>query len=115
LLDGNSGQDIVMWCSQGALSDRSREHLGYGDEQIIRSRQLLEEQISIVEEGGDPLNTFRDPDANQCLVPTFSSQIPFLRADGRVDRTNDARKYSAVITWATVKRYGEDALKEPVH
>jgi 5,5'-dehydrodivanillate O-demethylase len=115
LLDGNSGQDILMWCSQGPIFDRSREHLGYGDEQIIRARQLLEEQISIVEEGGDPLNTFRDPKENQCLVPTFSSRIPALTPDGRVDRTNDARKYSAVVTMATVQHYGEEALQEPVH
>jgi 5,5'-dehydrodivanillate O-demethylase len=115
LLDGNSGQDLLMWCSQGMIQDRTKEHLGPGDAQIIRSRALLEEQISIVEEGGDPLNVFRDPAENQCLIPTYSSQIPRLRPDGVIDRTNDARKYSPVVTRATIAHYGQDALKEPVH
>ena len=104
-----------MWASQGEVFDRSREHLGHGDEQIIRARQLLEEQISIVEEGGDPLNVFRDPVQNQCLVPKFSSRIPRITPDGRIDRTNDARKYSPIVTQAAAKNEGEEALKEPVH
>ena len=29
---------------------------------------MLEEQIAIVEDGGDPINTFRDPAENQCIV-----------------------------------------------
>jgi 5,5'-dehydrodivanillate O-demethylase oxygenase subunit len=115
LLDGNSGQDILMWASQGAIYDRTREHLGHGDEQIIRARQLLEEQISIVEEGGDPLNVFRDPAENQCIVPRFSSKISRITPDGRVDRTNDARKYSPIVTNAAAKRDGEESLSEPVH
>jgi 5,5'-dehydrodivanillate O-demethylase oxygenase subunit len=115
LLDGNSGQDILMWTSQGATGDRTREHLGHGDEQVIRLRQLLEEQIGIVEEGGDPINTFRDPAENECLMPRWTSKNPLLRPDGGVDRTDAARKYSVVFTEAAAKRHGEDSLKEPVH
>ena len=104
-----------MWVTQGEMTDRSKEHLGVGDEQIIRMRQLLEEQISIVEEGGDPINVFRDPTQNQCLVPKFSSRIPRITPDGRIDRTNDARKYSPIVTGAAARHDGEEALKEPVH
>jgi 5,5'-dehydrodivanillate O-demethylase len=115
LLDGNSGQDLLMWASQGEIFDRSLEHLGAGDDQIIRARQLLEEQISIVEEGGDPLNVFRDPAQNQCLMPRFSSKIPRITPDGRIDRTNDARNSSPVVTSAAKNRHGEAVLEEPVH
>jgi len=115
LLDSNSGQDFAMWWSQGVLSDRSREHLGHGDEHIIRMRQLLEEQISIVEEGGDPLNVLRDPAENQCLALPWAPFIPHLTPDGLPDRTQNARKYSPIVTQAALKAYGPESFKHPVH
>ena len=104
-----------MWWSQGVLSDRSREHLGHGDEHIIRMRQLLEEQIGIVEEGGDPLNVFRDPAENQCLALPWAPFILWLTPDGLPDRTQNARKYSPVVTQAAMKAYGPESFKDPVH
>lgn len=115
LLDSNSGQDIVTWWTQGPIADRSKEHLGVGDEHIVRMRQLLEEQIGIVEEGGDPLNTFRDPAANQCLSLPIAPFIPYLTPEGQPDRTQNVRKYSPVVTQASIRSYGEGSLKEPVH
>ena len=49
LLDNNSGQDLVMWYSQGAVVDRTKENLGAGDRNILQLRKLLEQQISLVE------------------------------------------------------------------
>jgi 5,5'-dehydrodivanillate O-demethylase oxygenase subunit len=115
MLDNNSGQDVALWHTQGAIMDRSQEHLGRGDENIIRLRQQLEEQIGIVEEGGDPMNTFRDPAENQYLTPPWGSKRPNRAPDGRPDRTQAARKYSSLISWATVQSLGPDALDEPVH
>jgi 5,5'-dehydrodivanillate O-demethylase oxygenase subunit len=51
---------MVMWASQGAIADRSKEVLGGTDEAIRRFRDLLSEQIAIVERGGEPMNVFRD-------------------------------------------------------
>jgi 5,5'-dehydrodivanillate O-demethylase oxygenase subunit len=52
-------QDSVAWWSQGAIADRTRENLGVADSAIIHMRNLLDEQISLVESGLDPLNVFR--------------------------------------------------------
>jgi 5,5'-dehydrodivanillate O-demethylase len=52
-------QDSMAWVTQGAIANRSAEHLGASDAGIAMWRQLLDEQIGIVEEGGDPMNVFR--------------------------------------------------------
>jgi len=116
LLDNNSGQDLVMWYTQGPIVDRTLEKLGAGDRHIVLYRRQLEEQIKIVEEGGDPINTFRDPSQNVCIVPTHTAKMPPRKTpDGRPDRTNAARKYSPLYTEATKQQLGAKALKDPVH
>ena len=67
LLDSNSAQDLAAWMTQGDISDRTTENLGRSDKGIILFRRMLEHNISIVEDGGDPMNTFRDPAKNQYL------------------------------------------------
>jgi hypothetical protein len=64
LLDSNSAQDLAAWITQGDIADRTGEHLGRSDKGIIMFRQMLEENIKIVEDGGDPLNTFRTEEQN---------------------------------------------------
>ena len=53
-------QDSMAWVTQGAIANRAGEHLGAGDAGIVMWRQLLEEQIAIVEAGDDPINVFRE-------------------------------------------------------
>jgi 5,5'-dehydrodivanillate O-demethylase len=116
VLDSNSAQDMALWCSQGRIFDRTKETLSVGDRNIVVLRKLLEQQIKLVEEGRDPINTFRDPAQNQCLVPKFKLHMrPRTAPDGRPDLTNGARKYSPVYRMATIARLGEAALQEPVH
>ena len=64
VMDNNSGQDNWAWSSQGPITPRWTEHLGESDKGIILYRRLLREQMKIVEQGGDPMNTFRDPATN---------------------------------------------------
>ncbi|HVB05904.1 MAG TPA: Rieske 2Fe-2S domain-containing protein [Acidimicrobiales bacterium] len=59
ILDFVLGQDMVMWASQGEVADRSVETLAGTDEAVRRFRDLLEEQIALVEAGGEPMNVFR--------------------------------------------------------
>jgi 5,5'-dehydrodivanillate O-demethylase len=66
-LDYTLGQDMVGWYSQGAIVDRSEEKLGYSDNGVILFRRMLKEQMKIVEEGGEPMNVFRDPVENEYL------------------------------------------------
>lgn len=54
-------QDFVAWVSQGPVTDRSLEKLGESDTGIIMFRKQLKEQMAIMEDGGDPMNVYRDP------------------------------------------------------
>ena len=49
-----------MWETQGAVSDRTKEHLGASDEGIVMLRRLMFENIEKVERGEDPLGIVRD-------------------------------------------------------
>ena len=74
LLDNNSGQDNMAWQSQGPVTQRWLEKLGQSDVGLIMFRRLLNEQIDIVEDGGDPMNVFRDPEKNKEIVLPFDGQ-----------------------------------------
>jgi 5,5'-dehydrodivanillate O-demethylase len=45
------------------VMDRSKEKLGRTDTPIILLRRQFEQQIRVVEDGGEPMNVFRDADA----------------------------------------------------
>src|SRR5207247_2007875 len=58
---------------QGPVTPRWTEHLGESDKGLILYRRLLREQMQIVDDGGEPMNTFRDPAKNVSVhVPTES-------------------------------------------
>ncbi|MEE8518272.1 MAG: Rieske 2Fe-2S domain-containing protein [Dehalococcoidia bacterium] len=70
-------QDHMVWISQGAITDRTTESLNTTDVGLIMFRKMLDEQIAIVQDGGDPINTFRDPAENECIVlPQEDSFFP---------------------------------------
>jgi len=50
-------QDSMAWETQGAVMDRTREHLGAADRGVVILRRLLKEQIALVQAGGAPLGT----------------------------------------------------------
>jgi len=76
-------QDQLAWVGQGAISDRTTEHLGVTDTGVIMYRRMLEEQMAIVAEGGDPINTFRDAAANECiLLPIEGGRYPGYDVEG---------------------------------
>ena len=71
------GQDQMTWVAQGPIVDRTRENLGVTDAGIILFRKVMEENLRIVEDGGDPMNTFRDPAQNECvLLPNEAAPFP---------------------------------------
>jgi 5,5'-dehydrodivanillate O-demethylase len=77
-LDNNSSQDHFAWTSQGARTKRHLEKLGQSDVGIILFRRMLSEQMQIVEDGGDPMNTVRDPGKNDIIW------LPFDRMNDEV-------------------------------
>ncbi len=68
LLDFVLAQDAHAWISQGPVMDRTKEHLGRTDVPIIFMRQQFEEQMRLVEDGGEPINVFRDPNTMPDLI-----------------------------------------------
>jgi 5,5'-dehydrodivanillate O-demethylase len=64
VLDYVFGQDYMGWATQGPIAERNLEKLGESDKGTIMFRRMLQEQLAIVEDGGDPMNVFRDPAQN---------------------------------------------------
>jgi len=60
-------QDRVAQESQGAIYNRTREHLGYSDRGVILLRKLYKDAIESVKNGGDPIGTMRDPRENELI------------------------------------------------
>ena len=110
LFDNNSGQDHMAWQSQGPRTQRWLEHLGQSDVGIIMFRRLLNEQMDIVEDGGDPMNVFRDPAKNQRITLPFDRQDhapedPAAAARKVKVTTGSSGKYS-VVGLARAERAG---------
>ena len=97
-LDNNSGQDHFAWTSQGPLMDRSRERLGQSDVGLILFRRMLMEQMDIVEEGGDPMNTFRDPATNDIIWLPFDRMNDEVIEGKRATPKNPKRAGGEVIS-----------------
>ena len=102
-LDNNSGQDMGAWVTQGAIADRTGENLGRSDKGVILYRRMLEQNIRIVEDGGDPMNTFRDPAKNIYLPMDTEANARFFQGGARRQRGGAASKYSPIL----IQREGE--------
>jgi 5,5'-dehydrodivanillate O-demethylase len=65
IVDNIDGQDMMAWITQGAIADRTNEHLGGSDEGVAFYRKMLAREIKKVERGQDPIAVFRDAAQNQ--------------------------------------------------
>ena len=92
-LKSNAAQDPAAWVTQGLIADRTQEHLGRSDKGIIQFRQMLEENIRIVEDGGDPMCTFRDPEKN-VYIPFMTEQHNYVATS---KRQGAATMYSPIL------------------
>jgi len=80
-------QDEMAWVGQGAISDRTTEHLVTSDKGILLYRKLLLENIEKVERGEDPMGVIRDPAKNFPMISIArGSQYAAFKAG--VDDTN---------------------------
>jgi len=117
-LDNNGGQDIMAWMAQGPVVERDQEKLGESDKGVILFRELLQRQLRIVEDGGEPMNVFRDPAENVRLnVPPRDGgplEWPGPNA-GFMRRVNAAWVHSPIVSEMVEKRHGKQALVRPVH
>ena len=72
-------QDVMAWVTQGPIARRDLEKLGESDKGVILYRHLLERQMRVVEDGGDPMNVFRDAaQAAYVDIPTEEAQFMSL-------------------------------------
>ena len=122
ILDSNSAQDIAAWITQGAIADRTGENLGRSDVGVIMFRKMLEENIRIVEDGGEPMNTFRDSEQNTYLGmdTELPAELAAARSAGDLGGTGTgglgfkrqgaASKYSPVLNARGVEG-GADAAE----
>jgi 5,5'-dehydrodivanillate O-demethylase len=68
IVDFIDGQDMMAWVTQGAIADRTKEHLGKSDMGVIMLRRLFLEQMEKVRRGEDPLGVVRSDADNEVIV-----------------------------------------------
>ena len=74
---GFQAHDAFATASQGAIQDRTEEHLVFSDKAIVAARKLLEKAVRDVQEGREPPHVVREPSQN--LFPhllVLSDMIP---------------------------------------
>ncbi|HEY6367896.1 MAG TPA: Rieske 2Fe-2S domain-containing protein [Candidatus Binatia bacterium] len=74
---GFQAHDAFATASQGAIQDRTGEHLVSSDKAIVAARKFMEKAIRDVQEGREPPHVIRDPSQNR--VPhllVISDMIP---------------------------------------
>ena len=98
-LDMGSVQDNLIFVTQGEIADRTKERLGDTDRGIILYRKLLQEQIGIVADGGQPMNVFRDPERN------ISISLPEVKQYYAGGRANNGTYRWGSATEQTVTGY----------
>ena len=103
----------TWWRGTSRRDHRShQEHLYEGDKVVIAYRQMLKEQIEIVQRGGDPMNVMRDPAENVPWVPTLEGgrQLPLKPRPGRVCHGGSAPPATGSISTKCPKpvKYIED-------
>ena len=52
----------MAWITQGAIVDRTLEHLGASDKGVALYRRVLKREMKKVQEGLDPMGVLRDPE-----------------------------------------------------
>jgi 5,5'-dehydrodivanillate O-demethylase len=70
IVDFVDGGDIMTWVTQGPIADRKKEMLVGSDRGITLLRNLLQEQIALVQSGADPMGVVRDPEQNRVIELT---------------------------------------------
>jgi hypothetical protein len=67
---------------QGAIADRTSEHLGASDGGIILMRRMMRESLDAVAQGRDPLCVIRDPAKQNIDFMQKASMMQERQAEG---------------------------------
>ena len=60
-------QDFIAWVGQGAIADRTQEHLGLSDRGIVMIRQRFLAELEAIARGEEPKGVIRDAAKNECV------------------------------------------------
>jgi 5,5'-dehydrodivanillate O-demethylase len=61
---------MMAWVTQGAIADRSQEHLAASDKGVAMYRRTLKREIKKVQQGQDPMGVLRDATRGRIDLPT---------------------------------------------
>jgi 5,5'-dehydrodivanillate O-demethylase oxygenase subunit len=79
IVDYIEGQDVMAWVTQGAIADRTIEHITKSDLGVIAVRRMFREAIEAVREGRDPIAVIRVP---HDVIPLPLERSKFGRGAG---------------------------------
>jgi 5,5'-dehydrodivanillate O-demethylase len=82
IVDTVFNQDMMVWVTQGAISDRTTERLGTSDKGIILYRTVLEAEMQKVERGEEPMAVIRDPARNTPMIEIQREQRAHFSGGG---------------------------------
>jgi 5,5'-dehydrodivanillate O-demethylase len=89
------GQDMVAWYGQGTVVEREQERLAETDRGLVMFRTMLKEQMKIVEQGGEPMNVFRDPEQARFInTVLYDEPENNGRWDGKVDMSGNYGQFN---------------------
>ena len=63
-----NAQDMMVWVTQGPITDHTLEHLGESDRGVALLRRTLLEDLTRMERGEDPIGVIRDPAKNTPFI-----------------------------------------------
>ena len=98
-------QDFVAWIGQGAISDRTQEHLGRSDKGVGMIRRQYQRDLQHIEQGIDPKAIIRDP-ARNVAIP-----LPVVNRDAVIEglSAEDIRAGKEIHHSRFIFQYGQPA------
>ena len=74
-IKGIPNQDIAMWESMGAISDRTKERVGASDFAVVEFRRLMVEAARALHDGGEALGA-TEPHIPHVKIASFEGVVP---------------------------------------
>jgi 5,5'-dehydrodivanillate O-demethylase len=110
-------QDFIAFWAQGAIADRTQEHLGKSDRGMIVWRQTLQQQAELLENGGEPINVFRDAEMGKFIkVPLICRDDPDRFGSYSLNAEQKYLKRSATVNFSVsdlpIVQQMEDAAEQ---
>jgi 5,5'-dehydrodivanillate O-demethylase oxygenase subunit len=97
-------QDFVAWLGQGALADRTKEHLGTSDRGVIMIRKRYLDDIDAIARGEDPKAIVRDPAINRRIDLPIVNKDVFING---LPAGQYANKVNSVVARSYIFQVGQ--------